>query len=167
MKGTGQMEECTIRVSRFNPEVDERSALQEYKVPRVDQGTVIAALMYVYEEIDSTLFFNYGCRYKLCGKCAIKINGQPRLACETPLEDGMVLEPLDNLPIIRDLAVDRSGLLEPLRKYDLVYSADQEPEVAIQPPEFSQLMRCNECLSCLPTAPPSRRRLATADLSSG
>jgi glycerol-3-phosphate dehydrogenase subunit C len=153
MKGTGQMEECTIRVSRFNPEVDERSALQEYKVPRVDQGTVIAALMYVYEEIDSTLFFNYGCRYKLCGKCAIKINGQPRLACETPLEDGMVLEPLDNLPIIRDLAVDRSGLLEPLRKYDLVYSADQEPEVAIQPPEFSQLMRCNECLSCLSNCP--------------
>jgi succinate dehydrogenase/fumarate reductase iron-sulfur protein len=148
------MEEYTIKVSRFNPEVDEGPVLKEYKVPHMDQGTVIAALMYVYEKTDSTLLFNYGCRYKLCGKCAIKVNGQPRLACETPLEDGMILEPLDNLPVIRDLAVDRSDLIEPLRKYDLVYSAGQEPEVALQPPEF-------------PTAPPSRRRLATADLSSG
>jgi glycerol-3-phosphate dehydrogenase subunit C len=153
MKGTGQMEECTIRVSRFNPEVDDKPTFTEYRVPHVDQGSVIAALVYIYEEIDSTLLFNYGCRYKLCGKCAMKISGQPRLACETPLEDGMILEPLDNLPLIRDLAVDRSGLLEPLRKYDFVYSPDQEPEVALEPPEFFQLIRCNECLSCLSNCP--------------
>lgn len=153
MKGTRQMDEYTIRISRFNPEVDDGPTLKEYTVPHVDQGSVIAALIYVYEEIDSTLLFSYGCRYKLCGKCAIKINGQPGLACETTLEDRMTLEPLDNLPVIRDLAVDRSGLLEPLRKYDLVYSADHEPEVALQPPEFSQLMRCNECLSCLSNCP--------------
>ena len=147
------MEEYTVTISRFNPEVDDQPTLVKYKVPRVDQGSVIAALVYIYEELDSTLLFNYGCRYKLCGKCAMKINGQPRLACETLLEDGMVLEPLENLPLIRDLAVDRSGLLEPLRKYDLFLSQDQEPELALEPPEFFQLIRCNECLSCLSNCP--------------
>lgn len=153
------MEEYTVTISRFNPGVDDQPTLEEYKVPRVDQGSVIAALLYIYEELDSTLLFNYGCRYKLCGKCAMKINGQPRLACETPLEDGMVLEPLDNLPLIRDLAVDRSGLLEPLRKYEIFLSQDQEPEVALEPPEFFQLTRCNECLSCLSNCPAYGREL--------
>jgi len=153
------VEEYTVTISRFNPGVDDQPTLEEYKVPRVDQGSVIAALLYIYEELDSTLLFNYGCRYKLCGKCAMKINGQPRLACETPLEDGMVLEPLDNLPLIRDLAVDRSGLLEPLRKYEIFLSQDQEPEVALEPPEFFQLTRCNECLSCLSNCPAYGREL--------
>ena len=147
------MKECSITISRFNPEEDDRPVLKEYKVPSVDQGTVLGALLYIYEETDSTLFFNYGCRYRSCGKCAIKINGNPSLACETLLADGMILEPLDNLPLIRDLGVDRSGLIEPLRKYDIIFSPIRESESAIQPPEFFHLNRCNECLSCLSTCP--------------
>lgn len=147
------MKEYRIKISRYNPEVDDRAILKEYKVPYIEQGTVLEALQYVYEEIDSTLLFNYGCRYKVCGKCAIKIGGKPGLACDTPLEDSMVLEPLDNFPVIRDLSVDRSGLLEPLRKHDILFSSTKETKVAIQPPEFFQLIRCNECLACFSNCP--------------
>ena len=127
--------------------------MEEYKVPHVEQGTVLEALQFIYEEIDSSLLFSYGCRSKTCGKCAIRMKGKPGLACETPLEDGMALEPLENFPIIRDLAVDRSNLLEGLKKYDIVFSPVEEPEIAIQPPEFFQLIMCNECLSCLSVCP--------------
>lgn len=147
------MKEYRIKISRCNPEVDDKAILKEYKVPYIDQETVLEALQYVYEEVDSTLLFNYGCRYKVCGKCGIKINGKPSLACDTLLNDGMVLEPLDNLPVIRDLAVVRSGLIEPLRKHNIVLSLVKEPEVAIQPPEFFQLIKCNECLLCLSNCP--------------
>ncbi|MGQ9648311.1 MAG: anaerobic glycerol-3-phosphate dehydrogenase subunit C [Thermodesulfobacteriota bacterium] len=147
------MKEGKIKISRYNPEVDERPILKEYKVPFTDLGTVLEALLYIYEEIDSTLFFNYGCRFRLCGKCAIKINGKPGLACETSLADEMILEPLDNLPIIRDLGVDRSEVIEPIKKHDIVLSPVSEPEIAPQPSEFFQLIRCNECLSCLSTCP--------------
>jgi len=143
----------TIKISRFDPETDERPILKEYQVPRRDQESVLGILLYIYEEIDSTLFFNYGCRYRSCGKCAIKINGKPMLACETPLADGMILEPLDHLPVLRDLAVDRSGLLDPLKKYDLLLSPPKERERVVQPSEFFQLIRCNECLSCLSICP--------------
>lgn len=148
------MKEYTIKISKYNPEVDEKPTIKEYRVPHVDQGTVLEALLYVYEEIDSELLFSYGCRYKLCGKCAIKINGKPALACETPLEEGMVLEPLDQFPIIRDLAVDRSGLIEPLRKHHILFLSSKElEEVVIQPPEFFQAIKCNECLACLSNCP--------------
>ncbi len=91
------MKEVAIKISRFNPETDDRPVLREYDVPYQDEDSVLGALLYIYEEIDSTLLFNYGCRYRLCGKCAIKISGKPKLACETPLEGGMILEPLDHL----------------------------------------------------------------------
>lgn len=147
------MKEYAIHVSRYNPKTDDKSTLKEYEVPHIEQGTVLEALQYIYEEIDSSLLFSYGCRSNTCGKCAININGKPGLACETSLEDGMVLEPLENFPIIRDLAVDRSGLLEKLKKFDIVFLPVQEPEVAIQPPEFFELIMCNECLSCLSACP--------------
>jgi len=142
-----------IKISRFNPDVDNSPTFKEYVVPHIDRGTFLDALQYIYEEMDSTLLFNYGCRYKVCGKCGIKINGRPSLACDTPLDNGMVLEPLDNFPVIRDLAVDRSGLIEPLKKHNIVISPVKEPEVAIQPPEFFQLIKCNECLLCLSNCP--------------
>ena len=147
------MKEATITISRFNPETDDHPVLKEYRVPHQDQDSVLGALLHIYEEIDSTLLFNYGCRYRVCGKCAIKINGRPMLACETPLEDGMVLEPLDHLPVLRDLAVDRSDLLEPLRRNEILFDPGQKAGVAFQPPEFSHLMRCNECLSCVSDCP--------------
>lgn len=142
-----------ITVSRYNPENDDKPIFKEYEVPQIDQVTVLEALQYIQEEIDSTLLFSYGCRYMVCGKCAIKINGKPRLACATLLEEDMILEPLDNLPVIRDLAVDRSVLMELFRKNDIVLSPRKGSEIALQPPEFFQLARCIECLLCLSTCP--------------
>ena len=151
--------EYTLRISRYNPEVDDAPVLKEYRVPYVEQDSVLGALLHIYEEIDSTLLFNYGCRYRICGKCAIKINGRPGLACETPVEDEMVLEPLDGLPVIRDLAVDRSSVMELLRTREIFFSPGKALEVVVQPPEFLSLMRCNECLSCLSACPVFRQKL--------
>lgn len=146
------MEEYHIKISRFNPEVDSHPYMKDYNVPRATE-TVLEALIYVYDEIDSTLLFSYGCRYRVCGKCAIKINGKPSLACETSIRDGMVLEPLDHFPVIRDLGIDRSGLIDPLRKHKIFVSPMEGLDAAIQPPEFFQLIKCNECLSCISDCP--------------
>ena len=147
------MEYFKIKVSRFNPEIDQAPKFEEFSVPRFEQGTVLEALIYIYDHLDSTLLFSYGCRYKACGKCAMRVNGQPAMACETPLEGGMVLEPLNHLPVLRDLAVDRSALLEPLRKHKIFPLSRQEERPAIQPPEFFQTNRCNECLVCVSGCP--------------
>lgn len=146
-------EDCHIKVSRYDPDEDQAPALKEYRVPYIEQGTVLEALLHIYEEVDSTLLFHYGCRSGICGKCAVRINGKTALACKTPLEDGMVVQPLDNLPVIRDLAVDRAGLLDTLREKEILLSPGKETEKVLQPPEYFNLIRCIECLSCLSNCP--------------
>lgn len=117
------MKKYIIKISRYNPGTDTTPTLKKYIVPYIDQGTVLEALQYIYEEIDSTLLFDYGCRAGTCGKCIIKIDGNPGLACETPLKAKMVLEPLDNLPVIRDLMVDRSRLTASVNKHSAAVSS--------------------------------------------
>ena len=45
-----------------------------------------------------------------CGSCGMKIDGIPRLACETQVaalgSRTVTVQPMDNFPIVRDLVVD-------------------------------------------------------------
>lgn len=150
------MSEVRIQVSRCNPDVDEAPRLEEFVVPRVPGGNVLQALMHIYDNVDSTLAFRYGCRLKNCGLCGVSIDGKPRLACLTALKDGMVIEPLPKLPLIRDLVVDRAWLFSTLERLQLYIPDDLPPEtfdVIVEPEEHKQLTKCIECLCCLAACP--------------
>ena len=96
------------------------------------------------------------CLQKKCGACAMRINGMPRLACDTKIGDlkskTVTLEPLKKFPVVRDLIVDRSVLRENLialhnwleseatksrKTVDLAYDAS----------------RCIQCGCCLEVCP--------------
>lgn len=96
------------------------------------------------------------CLQKKCGACAMRINGMPRLACDTKIGDlkskTVTLEPLKKFPVVRDLIVDRSILRENLialhnwleseatksrKTVDLAYDAS----------------RCIQCGCCLEVCP--------------
>ncbi|MGE5576917.1 MAG: 2Fe-2S iron-sulfur cluster-binding protein [Syntrophothermus sp.] len=59
--------------------------LQAFQIPFAEGDTVLTALLYIYENLDSTLAFRHGCRAGRCGLCAVEVNGKPRLACKTPV----------------------------------------------------------------------------------
>lgn len=144
--------ESKIGVWRFNPRSDKDPVLCRYVVPMEDGDTVLQALLYIYEAIDSTLAFRYGCRLKKCGLCGVQVNGRPRLACLTRLRDGLVLRPLRSIPVIRDLVVDRSEIWASLKDLELYIPArgpSNRLQKIIEPPEHRHLMRCVECLCCL------------------
>lgn len=55
------------------------------------------------------LAFRYSCRVGMCGSCAMVVNGRERLTCSTligAVGNKLRIEPLRNLPVTRDLAVD-------------------------------------------------------------
>ena len=60
------------------------------------------------------------CLQKKCGACAMRIDGVPRLACDTRLSElgpGPVrLEPLKKFPVVEDLVVDRTAMFDNLRQ---------------------------------------------------
>ncbi|MCR5691067.1 MAG: succinate dehydrogenase [Eubacterium sp.] len=101
------------------------------------------------------------CLQKKCGACAMVINGQPGLACDSFLRNyqkkgQVVLEPLKKFPLVRDLLVDRSILYENLRTLRLwlqeeVRVADKDNEVTYQ---ASRCLQCGCCLEVCPNFAP-------------
>ncbi|MBZ0194760.1 MAG: 4Fe-4S dicluster domain-containing protein [Deltaproteobacteria bacterium] len=145
-----------MTIARFDPETDEESRYEIFDLPELDRATVLQGLMYVYDNVDSTLGFSFNCRYKNCGLCGLTIDGRPHLACLTPLVDGTVVEPLRNLPLLRDLIIDRRDLFADLRTLTayIPESVDSRCDAAIhEPAERAVYMQCVECLVCMASCP--------------
>ena len=106
--------DVTLSVKRFNP--DSASSVpffQDYNLKVDDSATVLDGLIQVREEVDGTLALRCSCRSAICGSCAMRVNGQARLACSTKMadllrrrDDAIVVEPAGNAQVIKDLVVD-------------------------------------------------------------
>jgi fumarate reductase iron-sulfur subunit len=84
---------------------------QTYQVPQYESQTVLDVVTWVQRHIDPGLSYRFACRVGMCGSCAMTVNGRPRWTCRTHIaavvENGAVeIAPLENLPVIKDLAVD-------------------------------------------------------------
>jgi fumarate reductase iron-sulfur subunit len=84
---------------------------RDYAVPRRENQTVLDVVTYVQRNLDATLAYRFACRVGMCGSCAMTVNGRPRWTCRTKAAtaapDGRLrIAPLENLPIIKDLAAD-------------------------------------------------------------
>jgi fumarate reductase iron-sulfur subunit len=88
-------------------------AWRQYEVPRRESQTVLDVVTHIQRALDPTLAYRYACRVGMCGSCAMTVNGAPRWTCRTHVDkvarDGsLVIGPLRNLPVIRDLVADMS-----------------------------------------------------------
>lgn len=88
------------------------------------------------------------CQQKMCGACAMIINGIPALACGTFLNrikgEKLILEPLSKFPVISDLIVDRSIISENLKNAGAYLGEYQKT----QPKNYPQLYSTAKCLKC-------------------
>ncbi len=156
-------------VQRFNPEKDKKPYFQTYQVPVKRGTTVLEGLLYIRENIDSSLAFRTSCRMGVCGSCAMYINGYPHLACHTQVEEfrsrKLVIKPLPNHKIIKDLVPSLGEFFE---KHKLVHpyiirhdseEIEERPGEFLQKPEelsaflqFSYCIKCGICVAACPTA---------------
>lgn len=95
----------TFQVKRYSPENEKASCLAAFEVPYQVGMSVMDALHYAQENYDPSLAFDCSCRIGICKACAVKMNGEVVMACSTVARDGMVLEPVNNRDIKRDLIV--------------------------------------------------------------
>jgi len=99
-----------FRILRFDPEQDEGPYFRTYALEVRRGMNVLEALFQIQDEQDGSLSFRYSCRGAVCGSCGVLINGKLDLACRTQLfrlgTREVVLEPLPNMEILRDLVVD-------------------------------------------------------------
>ncbi len=101
-------EQAKVTVYRFDPDTDREPRYETYMVPAEGwKGlTVLDTIRYIYEHVDGQLAFRESCRvYRVCAACSILMNKKVVLACDARSTREMVLEPLPNHPIIKDLVV--------------------------------------------------------------
>lgn len=147
----------TVRIQRFNPDVDRKPYLDEFQVPVTPDTTILDALHYIKTELDGSVTFRRSCRHAICGSCAMNVNGSNMLVCNAPLKDkvdkqGQVtIRPLSYLPIIKDLVVDRTSFWEQYMRVKpwLVPPADvPEKEFRMSPDEVEALHNAETCIMC-------------------
>lgn len=96
------------------------------------------------------------CLQKMCGACAVRVNGVPALACNffinTVKGDTIVLEPLSKFPVICDLMVDRSIIQEMLLEAECFYKekASENPKDHEHRYSVSKCLKCGLCLEACP-----------------
>ncbi|MCK9592035.1 MAG: succinate dehydrogenase/fumarate reductase iron-sulfur subunit [Methanoregula sp.] len=144
------MKEITARVYRFDPEKDTEAHFDRFTV-RVNEGArVLHVLHAIHDTLDPTLAYRHSCGSGQCGSCAVRVNGEPVLACMEESQNNITIEPL-HLPVKKDLVVDLLPTLETI--------AFLKPSDTIQMPTKSDidmikpLRDCIECLCCVSVCP--------------
>ena len=146
-----------IEILRYRPEQDNEPWMQTFQVPYLKEMSLLDALQYIKDQLDSTLSFRWSCRMAICGSCGMMVNGIPKLGCKTFLRDylpgKMKIEPLNNFPIERDLVVDMSDFIEKLESIK-PYIIPSEPrslcdgEYTQTPADMAKYHQFSMCINC-------------------
>src|SRR6201992_4390212 len=93
------------------------------------RNSVLDAILKVRDQVDGSVGIRCSCQQAICGSCGVRMNGKPGLACNTHLDEAaqrghgtgwnppdegqeapvITVEPMGNMPVIRDLIVDTDG----------------------------------------------------------
>lgn len=154
--------EVTLRIKRFDPEVDRKPHWETYKVDMEPTDRVLDALHEVKWRQDGTLTFRRSCAHGVCGSDAMVINGRNALACALLLQDEgskITVEPIRGMPLIKDLLVDMEGFFENYRSVlpYLINNDDPGPRERLQSAEererFDDTTKCILCAACTTSCP--------------
>ena len=154
--------QAKLRVRRYDPEAAEPGPYtQDYQIDVPDHYTVLDALIHVREDEDPSLALRCSCRASICGSCAMTVNDNARLVCKTKLTEvapngeTVLVEPMNNQRVIKDLVVDLDFFWGKIRAVEpYLQPRDEEPEGEYIASNESMLnlltpMGCIMCGACV------------------
>ncbi|HVW18099.1 MAG TPA: succinate dehydrogenase/fumarate reductase iron-sulfur subunit [Solirubrobacteraceae bacterium] len=114
----GATREFTLRIRRYDPESGEAPYWVQHTIELEPHRSVLEGILQAKGRFDGSIGIRCSCRAAICGSCGVRINGQPGLACHTHLDhalstskDGVIeVEPMGNMPVIKDLIVDMDAV---------------------------------------------------------
>ena len=147
--------ESTLTVDVWRGGADGR--FQTFQVPRRAHQTILDVVTEIQREQDATLSYRFACRVGMCGSCAMVVNGRPRWTCRTRVseaEDGgtLRLEPLRNMTVVKDLAVDMAAFFDKWRDAKGYFEpGETSADFAVVPPASPERRAADagiECIGC-------------------
>lgn len=158
-----------------------------YKVDVQKGMTILDALFQIQDRMDASLSFRYSCRGAVCGSCSMLVNKEPRLVCRTQIADissydmklkpfpvisekpigwnhssEILIEPLPNMPILKDLIVDMSKFYNVLQEMKLWSDTEDGDAPRLQSADdrkkIERYVNCILCALCYGSCPISAKR---------
>lgn len=152
-------ETISARIFRFDPSTDAAPRYETFEVPCEPNMRVLDVLDYVVDNCGVGVGYRWFCGVKRCGMCGVTVNGKPVLACWEKALPSMTIEPLANMPVVRDLVVDRGAVeratlnMEPTLERRAPYEKFPEPTTHRDYADAFPLMTCIECYVCTAACP--------------
>ncbi len=172
------MPDYLLRIRRYDPDSGKTAYWDEHTVTLNPRNSVLDAILKVRNEVDGSVGIRCSCQQAICGSCGVRMNGRPGLACNTHLEvaaargggaqstvpqtDGegpagvIEVEPMGNMPVIRDLIVDMDAVHWKKIQRVTPYLINRKPvpeREYIVPHEnmvdITQTMACIQCGACV------------------
>ena len=144
--------QLTVRISRGAGDGE----FTVYSVPWRDNQTVLDVVTEVQRTLEPSLSYRYACRVGVCGSCAMTVNGKPRWTCRTHVsrveEDGViVIEPLRNMPRIKDLVVDMREFFQKWKRAGntFVGTATRHDPPAMVSPQSKKRKQADAAIECI------------------
>ncbi|MFN4307309.1 succinate dehydrogenase/fumarate reductase iron-sulfur subunit [Sulfurihydrogenibium azorense] len=125
----------------------------KYEITNIEKRiTILEVLDYIKNYLDPSLSYRSNCRASICGTCGVKVNGKSVLACKTKALDlaennTLLIEPVDNMPIIKDLIVDQDEFLEKLKKAKAWFEPRDNFE-KVYPQDLALFEKETDCILC-------------------
>ncbi|GAB6077569.1 succinate dehydrogenase/fumarate reductase iron-sulfur subunit [Hydrogenobaculum acidophilum] len=133
--------------------IKRQDTFETFEIPYKEGMTLLDALNYIKEYIDPSLSYRQFCRAGICGTCALNVNGFPKLVCKEQAlpyvldEKPVVLEPLNNAEVIKDLVVDTSIMTKRIKTYKIWI--DPLPEnISIEQELSKKIEEASDCILC-------------------
>jgi succinate dehydrogenase / fumarate reductase, iron-sulfur subunit len=157
-------EPFTLRLRRYDPESGDAPYWEEHTIELEPHRSVLEAILQARDRFDGSIGIRCSCRQAICGSCGVRVNGEPSLACHTHLDaaragasEGVIeIEPMGNMPVIKDLIVDMDAVhwkkirrvtpwllaKQPVPEREYIVSKESMVDV-------TQAMGCIQCGACV------------------
>jgi succinate dehydrogenase / fumarate reductase iron-sulfur subunit len=170
------MPQYTLKIRRYDPQSGEAAHWDEHTVEMAEHNSVLDAILKIKADTDGSIGIRCSCQQGICGSCGVRMNGKPGLACNTHLDAAarrghgigwnppaegqhaalVEVEPMGNMPVIRDLIVDMDAVhwkkvhrvtpwlinKEPIPEREYVVPHENMVDV-------TQTMACIQCGACV------------------
>jgi len=158
----------TLKVRRYQPEGGEGPYWEQFDVDLDPSLSVLDGILQAKDRDDGSLAVRCSCRAAICGSCGMKVNGSSALACKTQIGEAheaanrrgdgnpIVVEPMGNMPVIKDLITDMESThwtkIRRVTPWLLPHGDPPEREYVVEPEsmiDITQSMACIQCGACV------------------
>ena len=173
------MPEYLLKIRRYDPKSGQAAYWDEHAVELAETQSVLDAILKIRDEVDGSVGIRCSCQQAICGSCGVRMNGKPGLACNTHLDEAAArasrpgsdtadnggqttphnvieVEPMGNMPVIRDLIVDMDAVhwKKIQRVTPFLINKEPVPEREYIVPhenmvDVTQSMACIQCGACV------------------